>query len=75
VADTYLASDRDVKLPLYARSGIAEVCLVNLNAYVIERHTGPSENGYRLVPRAGRGETLESVALPTLALPVDAAPG
>lgn len=75
VADTSLASDRDVKLPLYARSGIVEVWLVDLNADLIERHTEPSENGYRLVRRAGRGETLESVVLPTLTLPVDAALG
>ncbi len=73
VADTSLASDRDVKLPLYARAGIAEVWLVDLNANVIERHTEPSENGYRLVRRAGRGESLESVVLPALTLPVDAA--
>lgn len=75
VADTSLTSDREVKLPLYARFGIAEVWLVNLNANVIERHTEPSEEGYRLVRRAGRGETLESVALPPLTLPVDAALG
>lgn len=71
VADTSLSSDRDVKLPLYARSGIAEVWLVDLNAGVIERHTEPSENGYRLVRRTGRGETLESAALPTLTLSAD----
>jgi len=75
VADTSLAYDRDVKLPLYARSGIAEVWLVNLNGGVVERHTEPSENGYRLVRRTGRGETLESAALPTLTLPVDAVLG
>ena len=73
VADTSLTSDRDVKLPLYARAGIAEVWLVDLTANVIERHTEPSENGYRLVRRAGRGESLESVVLPALTLPVDAA--
>ncbi len=75
VADASLSYDREVKLPLYARSGIAEVWLVDLNAYVTERHTEPSENGYRLLRRAGRGETLESVVLPTLTLPVDAALG
>jgi Uma2 family endonuclease len=75
VADTSLASDRDVKLPLYARVGIAEVWLVDLNADSIERHTEPSENGYRLLRRAARGETLESVVLPTLTLSVDAALG
>ena len=73
VADTSLAYDRDVKLPLYARARIAEVWLVDLNADSIERHTEPSENGYRLVRRAGRGEKLESVALPALTLPVEAA--
>lgn len=68
VTDTSLASDRDVKLPLCARAGIAEVWLVDLNVDLIERHTEPSENGYRLLRRAGRGETLESVVLPTLTL-------
>jgi Uma2 family endonuclease len=71
VADTSLVSDRDVKLPLYARSGIAEVWLVDLNEGAIERHTEPSQNGYRLVRRAMPGETLESAALPGLAAPVD----
>ncbi len=75
VADTSLASDRDVKLPLYALSGIAEVWLVDLNGGVIERHTEPSENGFRLVRRTGRGDTLESAALSTVTLSVDAVLG
>ena len=75
VADTSLAYDREVKLPLYARSGIAEVWLVDLNGEIIERHTELSESGYRLVRRAGREDTLESVALPALAIPVGAALG
>ncbi len=75
VADTSLSYDRQVKVPLYARYGIAEVWLVDLNASVIERYTEPYENGYRLLRRAGRGETLESVVLPALTLPVDAALG
>jgi Uma2 family endonuclease len=71
IADTSLAYDREVKLPLYARSGIAEVWLVDLNGGIFERHTEPSEEGYRLVRRAGRGESLESAVLPALTLPVD----
>jgi Uma2 family endonuclease len=54
VADTSVSYDRNVKLPLYARSGIAEVWLVDLNGGIIERYTEPSEEGYRLVRRAGR---------------------
>jgi Uma2 family endonuclease len=75
VADTSLAYDREVKLPLYARAEIAEVWIVDLNGGIIERYTEPSEEGYRLARRAGRGETLESAVLPALTLPVDAALG
>ncbi len=75
VADTSLAYDRSVKLPLYARFGIPEVWLVDLNGGIIERHTEPSEDGYHLVRRAGRRESLESAVLPALAIPVDAAFG
>ncbi len=48
---------------------------MDLNLGVVERHTEPSENGYRLVRRAGRGESLESTVLPELVVPVDAAVG
>ena len=58
-----------------AEAGIAEFWLVDLNANVIERHTEPSDDGYRLLRRAGRGEMLESVVLPTITIPVDAALG
>jgi Uma2 family endonuclease len=75
VADTSLSYDREVKLPLYARAGIAEVWLVDLSEEVVERHTEPSGGGYRLVRRAGREETLESAALPGLVLSVDAVLG
>lgn len=71
VSDTTLAYDRNVKLPLYARAGIREVWLVNLPTGTIERHTDPSGDSYRSLKQARRRETLESVALPGLALTVD----
>ncbi len=71
VSDTTLTYDRNVKLPLYARAGIGEVWIVNIPGGLIERHTDASEVGYRGLKRARRGETLESVALPSLALAVD----
>jgi hypothetical protein len=49
--------------------------LVDLNGKIIERHTEPYEDGYRLVRRAGRGETLGSALLPALVVPVDIARG
>lgn len=71
VSDTTLRYDREVKLPLYARSGIPEVWLLDLSGEALERHTNPSEGGYRRTERARRGETLNSEALPSLLLRVD----
>ena len=71
VADTSVAYDRGVKFPLYARAGIPEVWIVDLVGEVIERYSGASEDGYRRVEQARRGEKIESEALPELTLRVD----
>jgi Uma2 family endonuclease len=71
VSDTTLAYDRGVKLPLYARAGVGEVWIVNLPVETIERYTGPSADGYRHADQKGRGQTLESTALPGLLPSVD----
>ena len=55
VSDTTLAYDRGVKLPLYARAGIREVWIVDLPGETIERHTDPSEEGYRRADRCVAG--------------------
>ena len=75
VSDTTLAYDRNVKLPLYARAGIPEVWIVDLMGEVIERHTGPSGDGYRRVERARRGEEIRSSALPEPSFRVEAVLG
>ncbi len=76
VSDTTLRYDREVKLPLYARSGIPEIWIVDLAGETIERHNEPSEaGGYRRTERSRRGEMLGSEALPGLTLPVDAVLG
>jgi Uma2 family endonuclease len=66
VSDTTLSYDRSIKLPLYARSGILEVWIVDLTGELIERHTGPSGEIYRYIERSRRGETLSSNVLPEL---------
>lgn len=71
VADSSLAYDRGQKLPLYAAAGIPEAWLVDLIAGSIERHTEPRTDGYRLIARASRGESLASTVMPTLILAVD----
>ena len=63
VADSTLSYDRDVKIPLYARYGIPEVWLVDLNARRVEVCRRPAEAGYR---ERFRPENAESVALSLL---------
>lgn len=71
VAETSPEYDRDVKLPLYARAGIAEVWLVVLSEEGIEIYRQPSSQGYGEVRRVGRGGSLAPLAFPELVLAVD----
>ncbi len=71
VADTSLAADRDVKLPLYAAARIPEAWLVDLEHDVIEVHRHPGPEGYREVRTLGRGDTLAALLVATGAISVD----
>jgi Uma2 family endonuclease len=71
VVETSAEYDRQVKLPLYARSGIREVWVVDLAVGTIEAYREAAPDGYRQVRRFGRGETLSPEALPDAALGVD----
>jgi Uma2 family endonuclease len=64
VAETSVASDRQVKIPLYARSGIPEVWLVDLDQGTITVYREPSASGYGTVFTVRRGETLAPLAFP-----------
>lgn len=58
VSDTTLAYDRDVKQPLYARAGIPEVWILDLEAQQIEVHREPDDDVYRTRHLAGPGDTV-----------------
>jgi Uma2 family endonuclease len=64
VADTTAASDRRVKVPLYARNGVPEVWLVDLEAETIIAYRGAAPDGYRTVQVARRGDELAPTAFP-----------
>jgi len=68
VADTSVEYDRGRKVPLYARAGIAEVWLVDLNADVVEIYARPEGETYRETRRAGRGEQVSSHNFATLSI-------
>ncbi len=71
VSDTTLAYDRDVKLPRYARAGIPEVWIVDLEGRRIEAHSAPSADGYGTSREFGPGERVSSASVEGLSLPVD----
>lgn len=71
VADSSVLYDRNRKVPLYARSGIPEVWLVDLMTNAVEVHAVPAAGAYSRVERFERGATVASIRLPELR--VDAA--
>jgi Uma2 family endonuclease len=70
VAETSPDYDRELKIPLYARAGIPEAWLVDLEAEAIEVYRRPSAQGYGEVRRAGRNQRIALESLPELELAV-----
>ena len=64
VADSTLESDREVKLPIYGRAGVAEVWIVNLNACAIEIYRDLHFTGCASKTIVGPGQTAAPLAFP-----------
>ena len=58
VADSTISYDRDLKMPLYAESGIPEAWLVDVNARTITRYTEPSAKGYKSSQRLDINDSI-----------------
>ena len=71
VADSTIDYDREVKIPLYAKNGVIEVWLVDLNGEAIEVYRQPGVNGYQYRSRFVRGQTLSVGAFANVSLTVD----
>jgi Uma2 family endonuclease len=64
IADTSLAYDRDVKIPLYAEAGIQEAWLVAFTSDSIFAYRRPSPTGYLEVRQYRRGDEIFPEAFP-----------
>ena len=64
VSETSFRFDRNVKLPIYARSGTREVWIVDLNTDVIHTFRKPKDNRYTEVETRNRNETISPEAFP-----------
>lgn len=68
VAASSLETDKRVKLPNYAKAGISEVWIIDINQVCIEIHMQPWEDTYRTKNIHLPGEAIESTILGTLAV-------
>ena len=66
VADTTVSSDRQIKIPLYARAEVPEVWIVNLPRKIVEIYTEPKNGKYQIVRRANKTETIQPLMIANL---------
>lgn len=72
VSDSSVAFDREIKLPLYAAFGIAEVWIVNVPERCVEVHRSPAQGAYREAQRCAAGDDLAPRSFPDLHIDLDA---
>jgi Uma2 family endonuclease len=72
ISDSSLAKDLGPKQRLYARFGIADYVVVDLNENVLLHYREPHELGYGICDRLFDGDAFELAALPGITLRTDA---
>jgi Uma2 family endonuclease len=70
VSDSTLETDREVKLPAYARGGIPEVWIVDLVNGTLEVYREPRSAGYRHTQVLREGESAAPVLFPDAVIEV-----
>jgi Uma2 family endonuclease len=72
VADTSARYEREIKLPLYARHGVPEVWIVDLEARLLRRHRSPVNGAYTDVGATDRPGPTPVAALPGVSVDLSA---
>jgi Uma2 family endonuclease len=70
IADTTLAFDRKTKAPLYARAGISEYWVLDVNRRQLLVHHEPTRGVYASVQVYNEGESVSPLAAPQREFPV-----
>ena len=70
VSKTSLRFDKSVKLPLYARTGVAEVWVIDLVGQNIEGYRDPVDGAYRTERVFAAGERVALALLPEVSIPL-----
>lgn len=71
IADSSLRKDRNVKVPIYARLGIPEVWIADLQQDRILIFRDPAGNAYKTTLTLHRGESLSVLAFPEINFKVE----
>lgn len=71
VADTSRTFDLRTKVPLYARCGVPEAWIVDIQERSVHVFRNPAETGFRTAFVAREGARVECAALPEAAIEVD----
>jgi Uma2 family endonuclease len=71
VSDSTVDFDRDVKVPNYARSGIQEVWLWDLEVNCLEVYRQPTINGYTSIQKLESGQQISPLAFPDFVVSID----
>ncbi len=71
VADSSLRFDRTVKLPLYARAGIAEYWIVDLGRRVVDVYRVPDGGAYREMTTHTTGDRIALTLAPEIVVTLD----
>ena len=71
IAKSSIEYDRDVKAHLYARLGIPEYWLTDLNTSVVSRYSALEEGVFRNIKECHRGESIAPQLLPSCLVAVD----
>ncbi|KAM3114805.1 Uma2 family endonuclease [Phormidesmis sp. 146-33] len=70
VSDTTLKYDREVKAPSYARSGIVEYWILDVNQRVLHVYRSPSQNGYQSEIALAEESQIAPLAFPDCVISV-----
>jgi len=71
VAESSIHIDREVKAPLYARNGVHEYWIADLNENVLNRYLLPERGTYRSEQCFSRGQSLAPELLPNCVVSID----
>ncbi len=70
VADSSLRFDQTVKLPMYARAGVAEVWIVDVKRGVVEAYSDPAGEEYGRMVEYAAGQLVALVLAPEIMITV-----